>query len=346
MGSFEGDFSLVESATVGGHTQPIKMPEGIRRDQFLAWVEALTDQNSPDWLGLPNNAEKVLLANSAHDLVINLLKMQQLDEDEELAYSDGEVKGEAQAGRPAWMRTMEANTSGWLRLLPPSITPLKRTVEDVAAIIQSGKKQTNHHRALIQQLNKGIIPKSWLRYKVPTSCSVAAWVTDFAQRVKQLTKVSSAVQGNSAAALKTVTVWMGGLFNPEAFITATRQCVAQANSWSLEELSLDVTVADEADQPSFDDCSFAVEGLKLSGAVCRGNQLALSSEISTNLHLTRLRWARNTEGDSGSLIQLPVYLNSSRANRLFTVNLPLAVGQKKTDFHERGVAIIASTALN
>ena len=71
-------------------------------------------------------------------------------------------------------------------------------------------------------------------------------------------------------------------------------------------------------------------------------------------------------GDSGSLIQLPVYLNSSRANLLFTVsimsilliiiaiitrfnlqvNLPLAAGQKKTDFHERGVAIIASTALN
>ena len=41
------------------------------------------------------------------------------------------------------------------------------------------------------------------------------------------------------------TVWMGGLFNPEAFVTATRQCVAQANTWSLEELSLDVTVADE-----------------------------------------------------------------------------------------------------
>ena len=92
-------------------------------------------------------------------------------------------------------------------------------------------------------------------------------------------------------------------------------------------------------------------------------------------------------GDTSSLIQLPVYLNSSRANLLFTVsvivhhrhcisvalqslecvitviifnlfsksqwrkcdlkvNLPLAAGQKKTDFHERGVAIIASTALN
>ena len=72
--------------------------------------------------------------------------------------------------------------------------------------------------------------------------------------------------------------------------------LTKVNSWSLQELSLDVTVADEV--------------------------------------------------DSSSLIQLPVCLNSSRANLIFTVNLPLAAGQKKTDFHERGVAILASTALN
>jgi hypothetical protein len=30
-----------------------------------------------------------------------------------------------------------------------------------------------------------------------------------------------------------------------------------------------VTIAEESDQPSFDDCSFGVEGLKLTGAVCR-----------------------------------------------------------------------------
>ena len=86
-----------------------------------------------------------------------------------------------------------------------------------------------------------------------------------------------------------------GLFNPEAFITATRQCVAQANSWSLEELDLDVCVADEAEKPSFDDCSFAVEGLKLFGAACSNNQLSISAEISTNLHLTRLRWIKKSE---------------------------------------------------
>ena len=35
-------------------------------------------------------------------------------------------------------------------------------------------------------------------------------------------------------------VQLGWLFVPEAYITATRQYVAQANSWSLEELFLKV----------------------------------------------------------------------------------------------------------
>ena len=58
-------------------------------------------------------------------------------------------------------------------------------------------------------------------------------------------------------------VWLGGLLNPEAYITATRQCIAQANSWSLEELVLDVTITDgglDASKPSLDDCSFGVVG--------------------------------------------------------------------------------------
>ena len=100
-----------------------------------------------------------------------------------------------------------------------------------------------------------------------------------------------------------------GLFNPEAFITATRQCVAQANSWSLEELDLDVCVADEAEKPSFDDCSFAVEGLKLFGAACRNNQLSISAEISTNLHLTRLRWIKKSECESTSCLSFRLIIN-------------------------------------
>lgn len=37
------------------------MPNGSRRDHFLHWIENLSGRQSPSWLGLPNNAEKVLL---------------------------------------------------------------------------------------------------------------------------------------------------------------------------------------------------------------------------------------------------------------------------------------------
>lgn len=55
--SFEGDFPLV--ANVEGSIGHIIMPDGTRRDHFLKWIETLADRQSPSWLGLPNNAEKV-----------------------------------------------------------------------------------------------------------------------------------------------------------------------------------------------------------------------------------------------------------------------------------------------
>lgn len=60
--------------------------------------------------------------------------------------------------------------------------------------------------------------------------------------------------------LQGLNVWLGGLFVPEAYITATRQYVAQANNWSLEELSLQVTVSEPGQQVTLDDKSFGVTG--------------------------------------------------------------------------------------
>lgn len=55
---------------------------------------------------------------------------------------------------------------------------------------------------------------------------------------------------------------LGSLFVPEAYITATRQYVAQANSWSLEELYLEVNVT-SAQGAALDACSFGIKGESL-----------------------------------------------------------------------------------
>ena len=55
-------------------------------------------------------------------MISKLLKMQMLDEDDELAYSTSsapEEKEQKEAdGRPAWMRQLHSSLSTWLQLVP------------------------------------------------------------------------------------------------------------------------------------------------------------------------------------------------------------------------------------
>lgn len=59
------------------------------------------------------------------DLVGKLLKMQQLEDDDELAYSAEEGLDQANQqqddGRPMWMRTLHNSATTWLQLLPTSL---------------------------------------------------------------------------------------------------------------------------------------------------------------------------------------------------------------------------------
>lgn len=133
--SFESDFALVANIDGGpGGNRHITMPDGTRRDHFLKWIESLADRQTPSWLGLPNNAEKVLLTTRGTDLISKLLKMQQLEDDDELAYSTDETSTANQSqvdGRPSWMKTLHNSALTWLQLLPKSLQTLKRTVENI-----------------------------------------------------------------------------------------------------------------------------------------------------------------------------------------------------------------------
>lgn len=54
-------FILFVFFQASGNQRHITMPDGNRRDHFLKWIEDLSDRQTPSWLGLPNNAEKVTL---------------------------------------------------------------------------------------------------------------------------------------------------------------------------------------------------------------------------------------------------------------------------------------------
>lgn len=80
--------------------------------------------------------------------------------------------------------------------------------------------------------------------------AVSGWIVDFARRLVQLDHIASLDNLNN------VEVWLGGLFFPEAYITATRQAVAHRKKWSLETLHLRLDI-DRVNDPN----SFVVDGL-------------------------------------------------------------------------------------
>lgn len=157
--SFEADFPLVANVDGPGDLRHITMPDGTRRDQFLKWIEALADRQTPSWLGLPNNAEKVLLTTRGTDLISKLLKMQQLEDDDELAYTSDEgldsmTRDPVQEdGRPSWMKTLHNSASTWLKLLPQNLQTLKRTVENIKdPLYRYFEREVNSGSKLLQDV--------------------------------------------------------------------------------------------------------------------------------------------------------------------------------------------------
>ena len=63
--------------------------------------------------------------------------------------------------------------------------------------------------------------------------SVSPAVKHLASTVGRAAAPCAIINNNS-----NVEVWLGGLFFPEAYITATRQAVAHRKKWSLETLHL------------------------------------------------------------------------------------------------------------
>ncbi len=268
------------------------------------------------------------------------------------------------------MRSLQQQCTQWLQALPTQLQPLRRTAEnikdplfrffereitvgirllqqvradlsDVSNACAGTIKQTNAIRSLMTDLVKGVIPRPWRAYKVPDTLTANQWIVDFGMRINQQLQFSQGAHGGQD--LRSLRVWLGGLFFPEAYITATRQAVAQANAWPLEKLVMQLDVRrDGNDVPAADRCSFLVTGLRIDGASCLGDELILSSLPFTSQALTVLRWAMLDTPRVG-LAQLPMYLNATRGSIVCMVSLRPGAGLSQEGLYKRGVALMCSS---
>jgi len=102
------------------------------------------------------------------DLVSKLLKMQQLEDDDELAYTGQDVTNSSEGGalsleaslplsegdgRPLWMRTLHNSATTWLQLLPKSLPTLRRTVDNIKdPLYRYFEREVNSGARLLQDV--------------------------------------------------------------------------------------------------------------------------------------------------------------------------------------------------
>jgi hypothetical protein len=114
---------------VDGTSNPLHVPdETSTKDAMINWVQHIKSAQMPNWIGLPNNAEKVLLAERGNffilivqfyiwiilgqELLRKLLKMS----DDEFAYEEDDSQQNKKA--PSWMVVLTGHCQTWLAALP------------------------------------------------------------------------------------------------------------------------------------------------------------------------------------------------------------------------------------
>jgi dynein heavy chain 1 len=199
-------------------------------------------------------------------------------------------------------------------------------------------KSTNEIRYLFTCFSKGQLPVAWGNsYESPPGLSIGAWVNNLADRCASIgcSNNHDETAGNIES---TPSYWLGGMFSPEAFITATRQLTAQMKQWSLEELELYLDIGVNSAEGIEDTIvrNMILECAQWSEA----DGITLSSSLRSRLPTSRLRWRRREDKPSRNLMTFPVYLDETRANLVVEVLIEIPDGVAPVVWSQRGVAIV------
>ncbi|KAJ2558174.1 dynein heavy chain [Coemansia sp. RSA 1933] len=217
--AYGADFALVDGDS---DNRALLAPEGTKREDFVRWCHELPENEPPTWLGLPANAETLLLVQKGQRLVGDVRKMRSLMDDDDDDDDEGatgaqqtELAGD-HAEQPAYMRQVETLASSFATALPAALpalssgdataqqVPLFRVIErenavscsllaqiladltQLREVCRGERKQTNHLRQLLADFSAGIVPQAWVAaYTVPRDYSLTKWISDFANRLDQ-----------------------------------------------------------------------------------------------------------------------------------------------------------------
>ena len=336
----------------------LKIPDKTTNAGFIKWINSIPNVESPEWSGLPNNAEKLVRETASNRFITEMNKIQGIEDE-----GVGSTEGQGKSTQASWLISVQEKSTKLLKALPLQVKPLignklsnndpiyrfllrevavaskllNKVRDDLNQLILMSKgesKSTNELRDIAKNIFNDSVPKVWQIYST-LELNVTEWILDLKNRINQLNKITLAKDYGRSG------LWLGGLIFPEAYLTATRQSVAQELKVSLDELMLSVELVKNI--TSIDNTCFVLKGLCIEGAEWNyeQNKLIMTDSLFSQLPPFLLKWSVKKNSNLSNIFPIPVYLNTMRKNLLFSVFIKNESVLSDSDWYQRGIALIS-----
>jgi dynein heavy chain len=221
---------------------------------------------------------------------------------------------------------------------------MKRSIKELQLGLSGELTMSDAMQDLMMSLYTDKLPPSWAKRSWKSLRSLASWMADFEERLKQLEEWM-----DNPGELPRVT-WVGGLVNPTSFLTAICQVTAQKNGWELDKLVTFTEVTkrmdkDEIDAPSREGAY--IVGLNMQGA--RWNlegghiERSLPKEMFCRMPVMNVKAVKREKAMVGGIYSCPVYTTEDRGDTWF-FNAQLKTKSPRARWTLAGTALIADVA--
>eukprot|EP01029_Cantina_marsupialis_P031992 TRINITY_DN941_c0_g1_i4.p1 TRINITY_DN941_c0_g1~~TRINITY_DN941_c0_g1_i4.p1 ORF type:complete len:2679 (+),score=890.45 TRINITY_DN941_c0_g1_i4:109-8145(+) len=188
----------------------------------------------------------------------------------------------------------------------------------------------NEMEQITEALYNGEVPSSWKRYSFASSRPLAAWLQSLQSRLDQLqTWLLDPM-------VPPFSIWIGGLFNPRALLTAASQIVIRQTKAPLDSMGIvfEVTKRQPEDISAMPREGIYIHGLYLDGASWSDSMSTLEDSGPRELHkkmpVIHVKPVPLDKIRQVSTVELPVYQTPARADtHVFDMHLRTKVAAAK-----------------
>ncbi|CAL8088373.1 unnamed protein product [Calicophoron daubneyi] len=351
---------LVPESLDGDHllAPGFRVPQNTDYNGYHQYIDEFLPPESPYLYGLHPNAEMEFLTNTSEKLFRTVFEMQPRASG---AGGEGGATREekVQATLDEIMEKLpeEFNMPELQGKVPPEertpyvvvafqecermnmlIKEMRRSLKELALGLKGELTTTTEMEALSSSLVLDNIPENWAKRAYPSLYPLGTWYADMLCRVKELESWTNDFSLPNS-------VWLGGLFNPQSFLTAIMQQTARKNEWPLDRMVLqcDVTkkTKDEMSSPPREGAY--IHGLFMEGARwdTQTGMIAESrmKELTPNMPVIFLKAIPVDRQDLRNTYTCPVYKTKTRGpTYVWTFNMKTK--EKQTRWILGGVALL------